>query len=291
MSGISEPDFVRLADPADLFKRRAARFAALAADHPLGPYLGFLAGIAAAQDRVQSGADPLPVPDAERLEQRLEHKMPLIAKDDVLGPAFDAILDGVIGQARVADAPEPAEQARRRLHAMDPAERAALAGSVFDGVYLPEQLAETVYVAAALQVHLVRLASLLDATAIRPVADGVCPGCGSPPVASLMVDWAGAGRARYCCCALCGTLWNYLRVKCTACSSEGGIEYFMIAESSPEIAVETCSVCRSYIKHLHQDRRPELEPLVDDIASFALDLKMREQSFQRTCANPFLVAA
>ena len=216
--------------------------------------------------------------------------MPVLDKED-LTAEFEHLFDRFLREARFDTAPDPAEQARQRLAAMTTADRLSLAASIFDGIYLPEQLGETLYATAALQVHLARLASQLDPKALRPVADGVCPGCGSPPVASLLVDWAGAGRTRYCSCPLCGTLWNYLRVKCTSCASEAGIEYFTIADGADDVAVETCSVCRSYIKHLHQDRTPAIEPFADDIASLALDIKIQEQSFQRSCANPFLVAA
>ncbi|MGL1728847.1 formate dehydrogenase accessory protein FdhE domain-containing protein, partial [Vibrio parahaemolyticus] len=49
-------------------------------------------------------------------------------------------------------------------------------------------VAATVLLAAALQVHFTRLAAALDAASLQPVADGVCPACGAPPVASAVVD-------------------------------------------------------------------------------------------------------
>lgn len=290
--GISEPDFVQLPDPRRLFKLCSSRFESLAGGNPLGPYLGFLARIAEAQNRAQLAVSAPPAHDTSRFAHRFEHRMPPLAKEE-LGeqPGSHELLDQFIHESQMADAPELAERARERVAAMSGPERLALAFSIFDGAYPAEQLGESLNVAAALQVHMARLASGLDPKALPPIADGTCPVCGNPPVASLLVSWAGAGRARYCCCTLCGALWNYLRVKCTSCSSESGIGYFTIAEGSTEIAVETCSVCRSYIKHFHQDRRPDIEPMADDIASFALDLKMQEESFQRASVNPLMVVA
>ena len=55
---IPKPPFVRLPDPSDLFARRAARYRRLAQGHDLGPFLGFLAGLAEAQLRTGEGLDP-----------------------------------------------------------------------------------------------------------------------------------------------------------------------------------------------------------------------------------------
>ena len=71
------------------------------------------------------------------------------------------------------------------------------------------------FVAAALQVHFARLAARLDAKALVPVGKGACPACGAAPVSTMVVGWSGAHATRFCACSLCGTLWNYPRIKCT----------------------------------------------------------------------------
>ncbi len=76
------------------------------------------------------------------------------------------------------------------------------------GSYPVERLAESLFVASALQVLLARRAAALPALRLRPVGDGVCPVCGSAPLASMVVSWPGANRVRYCCCSLCQTMWN-----------------------------------------------------------------------------------
>ncbi|MBV8574229.1 MAG: formate dehydrogenase accessory protein FdhE, partial [Acetobacteraceae bacterium] len=48
--------------------------------------------------------------------------------------------------------------------------------------------------------------------------------------------------------------------------------------------------CRCYIKHLQQQRDPALEPFADDIASYGLDLLLREQGFRRGGINPLFIA-
>ena len=130
-----------------------------------------------------------------------------------------------------------------------------------------DALAEHVYVAAALQVHFARLAARLDADALVPVGDGACPGCGGPPVASMVVGWRGAHGSRFCACALCGTPWNYVRIKCVLCGSTKGIGYQGIEGERARVKAETCDDCRAYVKVLHQNKDTRLEPFADDVAS------------------------
>jgi len=286
---IGEPDFARLPDPSGMFMQRAERFSSLAASNVLGPYLSFLARIAEAQHRVRSAIPGRPALDEARVSVRLSHRMPVLSKDDVSGEALADVLDRFCLELDARDAPDEAVQALAHLKAAASDERRLLADAVFDGSYSGGQIAECVFVAAALQVHLARLAASVDPTRLRPLGAAVCPVCGSLPVASLLVGWAKADHARYCACALCGTMWNYVRIKCTSCESTGDITYYTIEEQSKEHAAEACGACRTYIKHLHQDRDARIEPLADDIASFGVDMLMRESGFSRAYANPFIL--
>jgi FdhE protein len=282
---VSDPDFVQLPDPAAMFAKRANRLRVLAEDHPLGPFLKFLAGIVDVQQAAVAALPPVALPPADRLAQRLEHGMPPLAADSLCeGSGFADTLAFVAGRAGLADAPDAAEQARVRLLLLPAPARLTLAEDLLAGSYHVEQLAETLYVAAALQVHLARLAARLDPSRLKPVGDGVCPACGGGAVASMIV----ASRARYCCCALCGTLWNHVRIKCTACAATVGIAYYAIEGGSQDSTVETCKTCQTYIKHLHQQRNAAIDFLADDLATFALDSLARDSGFRRATPNPFL---
>ena len=137
--------------------------------------------------------------------------------------------------------------------------------------------------------HFARLAAGLDAARLVPVGDGACPVCGGPPVSSLVVGWSGAHGARFCACGLCGTLWNYVRIKCAVCGSTKGIGYEEIEGGAGTIKAETCDSCRSYVKILHQHADPAVDPVADDVATLALDLLVRESGYRRGSVNPFLV--
>ncbi len=286
--------FVRLPEPGSLFKARAARLLALAPGHALEPYLRLVAEVARAQavveaDRAAAGWD-VAEPDQAARALRVEHGMPPLSRHDIeADPSFQEALAGLLDALDLATAPEEARAARDALKAASPEDRLDLAVQIFEGAIPLERVAECLFVAAALQVCLARRAARLDAKALKPVADGVCPCCGGAPTASLVVGWTPADKARYLSCSLCGTLWNHVRIRCTACGSGEGITYYNLDEVSADVQAETCTVCQSYLKHLHQHRTPDLDPVADDIASYGLDLKIAEEGFRRAGLNLLFV--
>jgi FdhE protein len=286
---ISAPPFAVLPDPKTLFARRAARFAALAEGHPLAPYLGFLSRLVEVQQQ-EAGAPPAPALDHASMERAIAFGMPALSKNVLTDcDDFARTLDRFLRHASIAEAPPAADQALARVVAMAPADRLSLAEAVFDAAYPADRIGECLYVGAGLQLHLTRLAAGLDASGLRPVGDGACPVCGGPPIASSVVGWAEASRSRYCCCGLCATRWNQVRVKCVMCGSTEDVSQRLIEGQADDVTGETCGKCRCYIKLFREDRRPEIEPFADDIASYGLDLLLGEEDFRRPTANPLMV--
>ena len=284
---IPVPPFARLPDPAELFAARAARFRRLAAGHDLGPYLEFLAAIAEAQAAVQDGLPPPEAPSPEAAARAARHAMPPLDRGASRRDRRSTrLLDRLLAALAPGEMPPEARAALARLQGASEAERAAMVSSVLMDAVPFEAVAEHALVAAALQVHFARLAAGLDAAALKPVADGACPACGGAPAASLVVAEPLAG-ARYCACALCGTLWNYVRAKCTLCGSTKEIAFREI-EGRGAVKAEVCGVCRGYVKVLYQQQDPGLDPIADDVATLGLDLLVREQGFRRGAVNPFL---
>ncbi len=287
---VSAPPFARLPEPETLFARRAERLRALAVGHELGGYLNFLAGLADAQHALQDGLPSVVLPDAEALSRAREFAMPPLNRNRFAADAtFQMTFDRLVAAAARADMPEAARTALRKLEAADATAQARRLAAVLGDAIPIETIAEHVFVACALQVHFARLAAGLDAKALVAVGDGACPSCGGPPVASLVVGWQGAHGARFCACALCATLWNYVRIKCCVCGSTKGIGYKEVDGGPGTIKAETCDECRTYVKVLHQVNDPALEPVADDVASVGLDLLVREEGFRRGGVNPFLV--
>lgn len=282
--------FVRLPDPTTLFADRAARLDEAAPGHPLEAYLRFVAEVARAQATVQATVALPPPPDGADVALRSEHGMPPLSRHGLeADPGFDACLLALLDAVDLATAPEASGAARETLRAASREDRLDLALQVFEGALPVDRIAECVFVSAALQVRLAEQAARLDTKILKPVADGVCPCCGGAPVASVVVAWTPADKARYLSCSLCGTYWNHVRIRCTACGSGEGISYYGLDEVSKDVQVETCTTCHSYIKHLHQHRAPTLDPVADDIASYGLDLKIAEEGFRRAGLNLLFV--
>jgi len=287
---VSAPPFARLPDPATLFAGRAARLRARATGSEIAPFLDFIAGLAEAQHAIQDGLPEPEMPDAAARARARDAAMPPLDRAWLVpNKVLDITLERLLGAARAIAQPPDAAAALARVREGDVAARAALLRDVLAAVPTADTLAEHVFAAAAVQVHLVRMASRLDAVRLVPVGDGVCPSCGGPPVASLIVGWMGAHGARFCACALCATLWNHVRVKCVLCGSTEGIAYQEIEGGSGTVKAETCDACRAYVKIFHQHKDPAMDPVADDIASLGLDLMLRDGPYRRGGHNPFLL--
>jgi len=289
IGNIPVPPFARLPDPQQLFADRSARFAALAAAHELAPYLRFLSGLCGVQASIQDGL-PAPAPvDPATLARARDHKMPPLDRgafrpDATFEATFQRLLDGAVA----LEMPAPARAALLRVIAADSETRAQMLQNVLAEAIPFDAVAEHVFVAAALQVHFARLAARLDAESLQPVGDGVCPACGGAPTSTMIVNWRRAPGTRFCNCSLCGTMWNYVRSKCTLCGSTRKI-VFQEIEGAGNIKAETCDDCHGYVKILNLQKDAALDPVADDVATLGLDLLVRELGFRRGGVNPFLI--
>ncbi|MGE0849274.1 MAG: formate dehydrogenase accessory protein FdhE [Hyphomicrobiaceae bacterium] len=286
----AKPPFAVLPDPSLLFINRARRFAALATGHELEPYLAFLAVVSGAQHEIQADAPAPELPSLERIGQALEHGMPPLSRalyelDDL---AIDT-LERLLERLAVAEVPAQSAAAVQGLLAVPRRERRRVVGAALKEEFAAEDTADHAFALAALQVQFARMAALLPASDLKPVAYGACPVCGSAPVASAIVGWPKAYNTRFCTCSLCGTMWNVVRVTCLLCSSTDGVNYRGIEGKSDSVKAETCDKCRGYVKVLYQVKDPALEPLADDVATLGLDMLLREDGWTRGGRNPFLL--
>lgn len=290
IGAVVAPPFVRLPDPAELFRVRAARFRALAAASGLAPYLAFLGGLSELQHSCQAGLAGVDPPSAEERARAHEHAMPPLDRERFTADAaFDETLVRLIAGGAEQAMPDAARAALARVAAMDGAGRAALARAVVTDAVPADALAEHLFPAAAIQVHFSRLAASLDPVRLVRVGEGACPCCGGPPVASLIVGWPGAQGARFCACAYCQTLWNETRAKCVVCGSLDAITYREVEGGAGLVKAESCGKCSCYVKVMHQHKERALDPVADDVASLGLDLLMRETGARRGAVNPFLM--
>jgi FdhE protein len=286
----AEPSFVRLPEPVLLFRKRAERMRALAAGHTLAPYLTFLAELTAIQERL---ATDLSLPrwlPTEQLAGATGTTEPPVARGRFpVDESVVAVADALLAALADVAIPQATRETVERLKAADATMRQAALQRALAEPAPADALAEHALLSAALQVTFSGIAATLRPERLLPLADGGCPVCGSPPLASLVVGWPGARGTRYCACGLCGSLWNYVRIKCTLCSSTQGIAYLGVEGDPGTVKAETCDSCGSYVKILHQHTDPALDPVADDVATLGLDLLVRKAGFRRGAFNPFLV--
>ncbi len=292
---------VRIPDRARLFAYRATRLRRLAETSPIGDYLRLCAVVADAQHAALADF-PAELPDAAQMEVAHAHGMPPIsATARQRAPqwrtaALPTICAAVAQQSGLPDA---AVRLAARLSEADAGEL-DMQADVLLGLREAEiDAAAAPLLMAALQVDRVALSSRFAADAVKPLdVPGLCPLCGSPPVASVVHAQAPYQGYRYLHCALCACEWHMVRVQCSQCGASGkDIAYHSLASAEADddappdaaaVRAETCEQCRSYRKILYLEKDPALDPVADDLASLALDVLLAEQGYARASGNPLL---
>lgn len=290
IGGVPTPPFAFLPDPVALFQVRARRLAFLAETSDLAPYLRFLAELTRLQARLCA---TLPAPDpvsAARQTQAARGGMPPIDRlslvtDSALGQVLDALCAGAAG----LEMPTPARQALEAVRDADGDDRQWLLANILSDRIPDDSPAPHLFAAAAVQVHLARLAASLDVGALVPVGTGVCPSCGGRPVSSSVMGRQGIENIRYATCACCATQWNEVRVKCLCCGSTKGIGYRSVETTDATVKAEICRECKSWVKIFYLAKNPSLDPVADDIGSVGLDMLMGRTGYRRGGFNPYLM--
>jgi FdhE protein len=272
---------------ADVFAERSERLEALAPGHALGPFLRFAAALCSAQTRVLRTLPDLPLPDLATLAHCREHGLPPLSIDGHLRqPAWRAALHTLIADVQQEDLPAPAAEISRRLQTAPPERLEPAAAHLLAGNYAEVEPGEAPFLAAALQACWVKLALQLGPGAGSQSAQiGLCPVCGSHPVASVVRIGGAQQGLRYLVCSLCASEWHVVRVKCTACGSTKGISYLGIDGGSQAIKAECCDECKAYLKIFTLEKDTSLVPAADDLATLALDMLVDAEGYHRIGPN------
>jgi len=298
---------VRLPDRTRLFSRRATRLRELAEGAAIGDYLQLLAGLADAQHAALADF-PAPAPDAAQLERAGEHRMPPIhAPTWPRAPQWRDVLDEICTAVTARhEFPAGVGAIGARLRAAPREWIESQADALLAVRHEAVDAAAAPFLMAALQVHWAALSSRFIADKVQALdVPGVCPLCGSLPVASVVCAQSPYQGYRYLHCALCATEWHMVRVLCSHCGAAGrDIGYYTVEAGTIEnasheassdeqqhaaaVRAETCEQCRNYRKILYQEKDPGVEPVADDLASLALDLLLGEQGYHRASGNPLL---
>ncbi|WP_321868744.1 formate dehydrogenase accessory protein FdhE [Burkholderia ubonensis] len=280
----------RLPERATVFSARAARLRQLADLNPISGYLRLMAVVADAQHAVlQDFAAQMPSQDA--IARAQQHSMPLVpALGGERDPQWRAVLYELLDRVEGAGLVNPPlAKLLDRLRLMAPAELDAQADAILALRFAEVDPATAPFLMGALQVVWTDLASRTQPADV-PFLDqpGLCPVCGTHPVASVVRVGGQYEGYRFLQCGLCTTEWHMVRTKCSHCDSTKGIAYHGIEGGSEAVKAESCDECKTYRKIGYQNKDYDFEPLADDLASLTLDLLMNEAGYQRSSPNPLL---
>ncbi len=115
-----------------------------------------------------------------------------------------------------------------------------------------------------------------------------CPVCGFRAVVSYISDTEEVQGGRFLVCQVCNSEWLYNRTTCVKCGNndDDRIHHFF-DQSIPYIQLQACESCGTYIKIVDMRMDGLAVPLLEDIASVALDLWAKEHLYEKYEKNIF----
>lgn len=113
----------------------------------------------------------------------------------------------------------------------------------------------------------------------------VCPFCKRKPGLGVLRP-LGEGSQRSLICSFCLAEWEFRRIVCPGCGEEDPAKLpVYTAEELQHVRVEACDSCKSYIKTVDLTKSGLGEPVVDEIASVALDLWAGQRGYAKLQVN------
>ncbi|ENB9663374.1 formate dehydrogenase accessory protein FdhE [Pseudomonas putida] len=287
------PPFLHL-PPANLFELRALRLEHLVEGNALGDYLKLVARLCRIQQQlVDNPPGGMPVAE-ERQRLCISHGLPPLAADSLVreGPWLvwlQALLQPLSGETS-----GPLGEALQVLRGSDDDQRKGWGIALLAGQYDAVPAALVPFLGAALQAAWSSWLLALPTPELKPAGSlAQCPACGSPAMAGVVRNRGKHNGLRYLACSLCACEWHVVRVKCVYCESSKDLRYTSLeddrhAPGKAPLRAECCPGCESYLKQNYLENDAAAEPLADDLASLALDMRLDEEGFHRLAPNLML---
>ncbi|MGH2817216.1 MAG: formate dehydrogenase accessory protein FdhE [Actinomycetota bacterium] len=224
---------------------------------------------------------------ADVAANRLVERFPLLD----LGAARDGIsseIDATVAVLAHQDgaAPAPLREAARDLTTRPLADRRGLIEAWSDDpALLDPRLAFWIRVAAG--PILESAAGRVDPLSSDQWGGRACPACGDVPQCSAIIEESGGflqGAPRYLICGRCATWWAFPRAVCPSCGEDDSRKLGpYVSDEWDHARIDMCDTCRSYVKtfDLRKKETAAVIPLVDDVATLALDVWAHETGLTR----------
>lgn len=112
-----------------------------------------------------------------------------------------------------------------------------------------------------------------------------CPFCSARPVVGVLRG-EGDGAKRSLVCSLCATEWLYRRVVCPSCDEQDKDTLpVYLASNFEHVRVEACDRCKTYVKSVDLTRDGRAVPLVDELATVALNIWAEDHGYAKLETN------
>lgn len=272
------------------FERRGSRARALQSSASAAEPLAVLVAVLdhqrarAADPSVQAAATAVA---SEALPNRLLDHFPLLDLSRAVEPIVDEI-DSAVASLTSASSPVPAPLAAAGvdLAQTDRREQEALVATWLDDPSLVDPRFG-LWIAVAAAPILEPAAARVEPPSKDDWTGRACPMCGDVAQCSAIVEESGGfmqGAPRYLICGRCASPWAFPRAVCSSCGEDDSRRISSyVADEWSWARVDACDSCRSYIKtfDLRGKGAMDVVPLVDDVATLALDLWAHETGLER----------
>jgi len=113
----------------------------------------------------------------------------------------------------------------------------------------------------------------------------ICPFCNAKPVTAVLRS-EGDGAKRWLLCSVCSTEWPFRRVVCPNCGQQDKDKLPIYSAAGLDyVRVEACDVCRTYIKSVDLTKDGLAIPVVDELATVALNIWADEHGYAKLECN------
>jgi FdhE protein len=114
-----------------------------------------------------------------------------------------------------------------------------------------------------------------------------CPFCNARPVA-VVLRAEGDGAKRWLLCSMCSTEWQFRRVVCPNCGEQDKDKLpIYTASGMDHVRVEACDSCKTYVKAVDLTKDGLAIPVVDELATMALNIWADESGYTKLEYNVF----
>ena len=183
------------------------------------------------------------------------------------------------------NAPPQLQVVARELHGASEATRAELLNEVWSGSDATQTVGIHQFPTRAFLQPYAEFVRVRSGIKWEGYTHALCPFCSRKPGIGVLRQ-LGDGGSRSLICSFCLAEWQFRRIVCPNCAEENPDKLpVFTAGELPNVRVECCDTCKSYMKTIDLTKNGLAEPVVDEIAAIPLDLWAQERGYTKLQPN------